>query len=33
MNEEIEALLKMAIDSIRGARLLFNDELYGAAFC
>ena len=29
MNEEIEALLKMAIDSIRGARLLFNDELYG----
>ncbi|GFO97646.1 hypothetical protein ig2599ANME_1851 [groundwater metagenome] len=29
MNEEIEALLKMAMDSIRGARLLFNDELYG----
>ena len=29
MNEQIEALLKMAIDSIRGARLLFNDELYG----
>ncbi len=31
MNEEIEALLKMAMDSIRGARLLFDDELYGFA--
>ena len=29
MNEEIDALLKMAVDSIRGARLLFDDELYG----
>ena len=29
MNEETEALLKMAMDSIRGARLLFKDELYG----
>lgn len=31
MNEEINALLKMALDSIRGARLLFDDELYGFA--
>lgn len=29
MNEEIEALLKKALDSIKGARLLFDDELYG----
>ena len=29
MNEEIDSLLKMAVDSIRGARLLFDDELYG----
>ena len=29
MNEEIDALLKLAVDSIRGARLLFDDELYG----
>ncbi len=31
MNEEIEALLKKALDSIKGARLLFDDELYGFA--
>ncbi len=31
MNEEIKALLKMAADSIKGARLLFDDELYGFA--
>ncbi|VVB87320.1 HEPN domain protein [uncultured archaeon] len=29
MNEEIEALLRMAVDSIRGARLLSDDKLYG----
>lgn len=28
---EIEALLKKALDSIKGARLLFDDELYGFA--
>ncbi len=31
MIEEIEALLKKALDSIKGARLLFNNELYGFA--
>jgi len=31
MNAEIDALLKMADKSIRGARLLFEDELYGFA--
>jgi len=31
MNEEIEALLKKALDSIKGARLLFDDKLYGFA--
>lgn len=31
MNEEIEALLKKALDSIKGARLLSDDELYGFA--
>lgn len=31
MNEEIEALLKKALDSIKGARLLFDDDLYGFA--
>ena len=31
MNEEIDALLKMADKSIRGARLLFEDGLYGFA--
>ncbi len=31
MNEEIEALLKKALDSIKGARLLFDEELYGFA--
>ncbi|HLB71865.1 MAG: HEPN domain-containing protein [Candidatus Methanoperedens sp.] len=31
MNEEIDALLKKALDSIKGARLLFDDELYGFA--
>ncbi|MEA1895872.1 MAG: HEPN domain-containing protein [Euryarchaeota archaeon] len=29
MNAEIDALLKMADKSIRGARLLFEDGLYG----
>ncbi len=32
MNEEIEALLKKALDSIKGARLLFDDDLYGCCF-
>lgn len=32
MNVEIEALLKKALDSIKGARLLFDDELYGLLF-
>lgn len=31
MNEEMKALLKKAEDSIKGARILFNDELYGFA--
>ena len=31
MNEEIEALLKMADKSIRGARILFEEGLYGFA--
>jgi len=31
MNEEIEALLKKALDSIKGARLLFDYDLYGFA--
>jgi len=31
MNEEIKALLKMAVDSIKGARLLFDEGLYGFA--
>ncbi len=31
MSEEIKALLKRAADSIKGARLLFDDELYGFA--
>ena len=31
MNEEIKALLKMAADSIKGARLLFDEGLYGFA--
>ncbi|HDN65169.1 MAG TPA: HEPN domain-containing protein [Methanosarcinales archaeon] len=31
MASEIDALLKMADKSIRGARLLFEDELYGFA--
>ena len=31
MNREIDALLKMADKSIRGARLLFEDGLYGYA--
>jgi len=31
MNEEIDALLEMADKSIRGARLLFEDGLYGFA--
>lgn len=29
MNEEMKALLKKAQDSIKGARILFDDELYG----
>jgi hypothetical protein len=32
MSEEIEALLKKALDSIKGARLLFDDDLYGFLF-
>lgn len=31
MNEEMKALLKKAEDSIKGARILFYDELYGFA--
>jgi len=31
MNEEIKALLKKAEESIKGARILFDDELYGFA--
>lgn len=31
MNEEMKALLKKAQDSIKGARILFDDELYGFA--
>lgn len=31
MNEEMKALLKKAEDSIKGARILFDDELYGFA--
>lgn len=31
MNEEVEALLKKADRSIRGARILFEDGLYGFA--
>lgn len=31
MNEGIEALLKKAEDSIKGARLLFDNELFGFA--
>lgn len=31
MNEEMKALLKKAADSIKGARILFHDELYGFA--
>ncbi|HMB45959.1 MAG TPA: hypothetical protein VKL21_09060 [Candidatus Methanoperedens sp.] len=29
MNEEMKALLKKAQDSIKGARILFDDELFG----
>lgn len=32
MNNEILALLKKSEDSIKGARLLFDDELYGHKF-
>ncbi len=31
MNEEMKALLKKAEDSIKGAKILFEDELYGFA--
>jgi len=31
MNEEMKALLKKAQDSIKGARILFDDELFGFA--
>ena len=31
MSEEIEALLKKAEESIKGARLLFDDDLFGFA--
>ena len=31
VNEEVEALLKMADKSIKGARILFEEGLYGFA--